>query len=604
MIFLNSALLRGHARLILSALMLFGIVQNGTASGVPNFNLLDLHARNYEFRRADAKAVILFFTGNGCPIARKSVDKLKSLRKRFGPDVAFWIVNTYSADSVEDCWKEYRDFKMGPLTYLRDPKQQLALILGVERTAEVVAVRTDTWRTFYQGAIDDQFSEGAQRPAPEKKFLEDALVEFSAGKDISTARTQAHGCRIKFSVEEPSDFKAFYTSSVTPVLHAHCVECHRSGAIGPWTMDSYDHVKDYSRMIEEVLLTGQMPPWHADPGVGHWANDRSLSTDEAQTLLRWVVAGAPRGEGDDPLTDPLAPLPDWPLGEPSFTLKLPAPEDIPANGVLDYRHISVELPITNGVWLSGLDVKPGNRKVVHHVIVRAKWPDGPDDGSGYGVMLTGWAPGMVNARFVPGTGKALPQGSKLDLEMHYTTMGSPQKDQTEIAFYLLEDKPTREVTTRAAIQSQLNIPPGSDESRDSAVYGFSKPATIYSLMPHMHLRGKWMRFELLLPTGKRETLLDVPRYDFNWQSVYRFAEPRHVPAGAWLMVTGGFDNSEGNPSNPAPRKRVQFGQQSWDEMFIGFLEAADDPESANLASEKPLTSKKESSPSNPNSTKL
>jgi hypothetical protein len=192
---------------------------------------------------------------------------------------------------------------------------------------------------------------------------------------------------------------------------------------------------------------------------------------------------------------------------------------------------------------------------------------------------------MVNAKFEAGTGKRLPPGSKLDLEMHYTTVGSPQTDQTQVAFYVLPNRPEREVTTRSAIQTDLNIAPGTDDSRDSAIYGFTRPATLYSLMPHMHLRGKWMRFELLLPNGHRETLLNVPRYDFNWQTVYRLAEPLHVPKGAWLLVTGGFDNSSVNPSNPAPAKRVQFGLQSWDEMFIGFLEAADDPAN-NVVSRK------------------
>jgi len=549
-------------------------------AAVPNFNLLDLRGKNHELRRAESKAIVLFFTGNGCPIARKSIDRLKSLNDRFGKDVAFWIVNTYNNDSLEDCRKEYGDFSMRPLMYLRDPKQSLALVLGVERTAEVVAIRTDTWRVFYQGAIDDQFSEGAQRPAPEQNFIEMALAEFTSGKEVTIARTQAHGCLISFSVDDSIEAKTCYESKVAPLLRAHCAECHRSGGIGPWVMDSYEHVKDYSRMMEEVLLTGQMPPWHADPAYGHWANDRALTSEQSQLLLRWIMAGTPRGEGADPLTEPRAEIPDWPLGQPGFTIQLPEPEQIPANGVLDYRHISVDLPITNEVWLSGLDVKPGNRLVVHHVIVRAKWPDGPDDGSGYGVNLAGWAPGMVNAKFEPGTGKRLPQGAKIDLEMHYTTVGSPQTDQTQVAFYVLPSRPERELTTRSAIQTDLNIAPGTDESRDSAIYGFTRPATVYSLMPHMHLRGKWMRFELLLPNGHRETLLNVPRYDFNWQTVYRLAEPRRVPKGAWLMVTGGFDNSLANPSNPAPSKRVQFGLQSWDEMFIGFFDAADDPPAA------------------------
>jgi hypothetical protein len=552
---------------------------------VPNFNLVDLQGNNHELRRIEGKAVVLFFTGNGCPIARKSIEKIKALRDHFGTDVAFWLINTYAADSREDCRKEYGDFKMWPLIYLRDPKQEVALVLGVERTAEVVAIGTETWRVFYQGAIDDQLSEGAQRPAPEQKFLEDALTAFTSAQPVSTNHTQAHGCRINFAFDPP-DRAALYTTRVAPLLRSHCAECHREGGIGPWAMDSYEHVRDYARMIEEVLLTDQMPPWHADPAYGHWANDRSLSAEEAQVLLRWALAGAPRGDGADPLLAPPPLLPDWPLGPPSFTVKLPKPESIPANGVLDYRHIAVDLPITNDVWLAGVDVKPGNRLVVHHVIVRAKWPDGPDDGSGYGVNLSGWAPGMMNAKFQTGTGKNLPHDAKIDLEMHYTTVGSPQTDQTEVAFYLLPDKPEREVTTRSAIQTDLNIPPGVDEARDSAVYGFTKPATIYGLMPHMHLRGKWMRFELLSPNGKRETLLNVPRYDFNWQTVYRLAEPRHVPAGSWLLVTGGFDNSAANPSNPAPRKRIQFGRQSWDEMFIGFFDAADDPRPIAVVSRK------------------
>jgi hypothetical protein len=586
---MNAMILRPAKWAALILPFCFGALQaraDSVPRAVPNFNLTDLRGKNHELRRVEAKAVVLFFTGNGCPIARKSVDKLKALREHFGPDVVFWFVNTYAADSAEDCRKEYKDFNMWPLTYLCDPKQAVALVLGVERTAEVVAIGTETWRVFYQGAIDDQLSEGAQKPEPDQKFLEAAMVEFMAGKPVTAARTQAHGCRISFDrLAGPND-EVTYAGQVAPLLRAHCVECHRDGGIGPWAMDSYRHVKDYSRMVQEVLLTGQMPPWHADPAFGHWANDRSLKSEETQALLQWIAAGAPRGDGADPLAALPPAIPDWPLGPPDFTVKLPAPENIPANGVLDYRHITVDLPITNDVWLSAVDVKPGNRLVVHHVIVRAKWPGGPDDGSGYGVNLSGWAPGMVIARFQPGTGKNLPRNAKIDLEIHYTTVGSPQTDQTEVAFYLLADRPERELTTRSAIQTDLNIPPGTDEARDSAIYGFTKPATIYSLMPHMHLRGKWMRFELLSPNGQRETLLNVPRYDFNWQTIYRLAEPRHVPAGSWLFVTGGFDNSPANPSNPAPRKRIEFGLQSWDEMFIGFFDAADDPPPATAFSQK------------------
>jgi hypothetical protein len=549
----------------------------------PNFNLLDLSGRNRELHRVETRAVVLFFTGNGCPIARQSISKLKKLQNRFSKDVTFWVVNTYANDSLSDSRKEYEDFHIRPLTYLRDPEQGLALALGIERTAEVVAVNTSDWSVFYHGAIDDQLSEGAQRSEPQQNLLATALAEFIADKPVTLAQSKSHGCRITYAVEGKARTDFSYARDIVPILQKHCVQCHREDGIAPWNMDGYGRVKNNARMFEEVLLTKQMPPWHADPEYGHWGNDSSLTTTERQQLLAWISDGAARGEGEDPLTKPLAPLLEWPLGKPDFVISLPKPEHIPANGVLDYRHISVSLPMTNDIWLAGLDVKPGNRRVVHHVIARAKTSDGPDDGSGHGVMLTGWAPGSSHLKFPAGTGKHVPAGAKIDLELHYTTIGTEQTDQTQIACYLLPDKPARELTTRAALQLELNVPPDADESRDSAIYGFEQPATIYALAPHMHLRGSWMRFELLLPDGKRETMLNVPRYDFNWQTSYQLAEPRRVPKGAWMLVTGGFDNSAKNPHNPNAKARLHFGQQSWDEMFIGFFEAADEPSTESAA---------------------
>ncbi|MEN9674781.1 MAG: hypothetical protein RIS76_677, partial [Verrucomicrobiota bacterium] len=210
-------------------------------------------------------------------------------------------------------------------------------------------------------------------------------------------------------------------------------------------------------------------------------------------------------------------------------------------------------------------------------ILYAQWPGCPDSGTGKGVHLYGWAPGFPPLRYPAGVANHLPANAKLTMEMHYTTCGSEQTDQTEMAFYLVPGSQPYLAETRAAVEPDINIPPGSDEARHVATYAFEKPATLYKLMPHMHVRGKWMRFELLLPDGRRETLLHVPRYDFKWQLGYQLAEPLHVPAGAWLVVTGAFDNSPRNPSNPDPSKRVHFGEQSWDEMFIGFFDAADDP---------------------------
>ncbi len=544
---------------------------------VPDFNLLDLAGHNHELRRAEGKAVVLFFTGVGCPVARKSAPKLREIRSEYGDKgVTVWIVNAYPEDTLKDAFDELRELHLWEMPYLRDRKQGVALALGVERTAEVVAIGTADWKVFYQGAIDDQFAEGGERPKPLNRYLKDALDAFLAGKPLATPRTVARGCRLSFADtggEVPS-----YSRQVAPLLREHCAGCHRDGGIGPWALDGHSRAKNYSSMIEEVLLTRRMPPWDPDPDFGTFANANVLTREEEQTLLKWVHAGAPRDGTSDPLAEPLPPQTEWSLGQPDVVLQLPEPQEIPATGVLEYRHIPIPTPFTNEVWLSGTDIKPGNRKVVHHVILYAKWPGCQDDGTGNGVFICGWAPGFPPIRYPEGAAKRLPAGAELNLEVHYTTCGSAQTDQSRVALYLAPGPQPRAVEVRNAAELDLNIPPGSDESRHVALHAFTRPATIYSLMPHMHYRGKWMRYELLLPDGTRETLLSVPRYDFQWQLGYVLSKPRHVPAGSWLIVTGAFDNSTGNPANPDPRERVRFGLQSWDEMFIGFFDAADDPE--------------------------
>ncbi len=551
---------------------------------VPNFSLVDVDDLNHELHRTPGRAVVLMFTGTGCPIVRKNASKFRDLRDRFeSQGISFWMVNAYAGDKKDDVRQERGELGLWGMTYLLDTKQTLSLALGVERTAEIVAIDTKDWSIFYRGAIDDQLTEGAEKPAATERYLEAALTRFVAGEEIKTPKTNARGCRITYAKVANEGSAPDYVTQVAPVLKQQCVECHRPDGIGPFSMNSHRRVANYAEMIEEVLLTRRMPPWDPHPGYGKFVDPHSLSLEETQTLLRWVEAGAPRGEGVDPLEAPLAALPEWRLGQPDAVLKLPTAEKIPATGIVDYRHIKVANPFTNDVWLSALDVKAGNRKVVHHVILYAKWPGAPDNGSDKGVFFIGWAPGASALRYPAGVAKRLPANAELTVELHYTTNGSEQTDQSEVALYLADYQPERSAETRQALELNLNIPPGEAEARHTATYAFQKPATIYGLFPHMHFRGKWMRYELLLPDGKRETLLHVPRYDFKWQLSYYLEQPRHVPAGSWLLVSGAFDNSARNPANPDPNRKVVFGEQSWDEMFIGFFEAADDPEPTKTA---------------------
>lgn len=548
----------------------------GQGREVPNFNLIDLNDRNHELYRAKGKAVVLFFTGTGCPIARKSSATLKALKNRYEMQgVDFWVINAYANEDMREVHREARELGLRHIPYLMDSKQSVALSYGINRTAEVVAIDTFNWEVFYQGAVNNQFGEGAEKPAASEHYLKDALDQFLGGQPIGKARTRARGCRISFArlsngLEAPD-----YTTQVAPLLKENCVDCHRSGGIAPWSMSSHRKLTNYSDMIEEVLLTRRMPPWDPHPAYGDFHKGHHLSREETQTLIQWIQAGSPRGEGADPLTEPLPSVADWRLGEPDAILTLPEKQRVAATGVEPYRHLVVENPFKEDVWLGGMDIKPGNRAVVHHVILYVKRPG--SRGSGKGDFFIGWAPGASPIDYPEGVAKRLPANSKLTIEMHYTTNGSVQYDETEIALYLADGPVERSVETRSATNTELDIPPGAEDARHMATYAFKKPATLYGLFPHMHFRGKWMRYELLLPNGRRETLLHVPRYDFNWQFSYYLKEPRRVPAGSWLVVTGSFDNSVSNPANPDPSKRVFFGQQSWDEMFIGFFEAADEP---------------------------
>ncbi|MGH7970979.1 MAG: redoxin domain-containing protein, partial [Limisphaerales bacterium] len=420
---------------------------------MPNFNLLDLRGHNHELQRAGGRAVVLFFTGTGCPIARKSAPKLRDMQRRFGKEgVSFWIINSYADDKLEDIIKECNELGLRSLTYLRDRKQSVALAYHVQRTAEVVALSSKSFQVFYRGAIDDQFGEGAERPHPKNKFLERALEEFLAGKTVSSPLTKARGCLFAFA---GADEAPSYSKEIAPLLQRHCVDCHRQGGIGPWSMSGYDRVKHYSRMIEEVLLTRRMPPWDPDPDFGAFANANVLTAEETQAILRWVEAGAPRTDGDDPLAAPLPPAPDWPLGKPDVVLRLPEVQKIPATGVLEYRYLAIPSPFTNEVWLTGTDIKPANRQVVHHIILYAKWPGCEDDGTGNGVHVCGWAPGFPPTRLPEGVGVRLPAGTELTAEVHYTTCGSPQTDQSEIALYLAPGPQPRRAEVRRALQLDL-----------------------------------------------------------------------------------------------------------------------------------------------------
>jgi len=545
------------------------------AEEIMNFSLLDYKGKYHELRRTDARVVVLFFTGNGCPVARQSIAKLKALHKHFADrGVEVWMINSNVQDDRESIEKEEEEFKEDPLPVLMDDTQQIARMLNVKRTAETICINTSDWTVFYRGAVDDQLVEGAQKPKPTEKYVENALDELLAGKSIAHPATAGRGCLITFDDQAgASGAPVSYSKEIAPLLQSKCVGCHSPGNIGPFALTSYQKVKGHSEMIREVLAARRMPPWDADPRYGHFKNDRSLSLEQKKLLLRWLDQGMPRDEGPDPLAQTTATPEEWPMGRPDYIVKLPTPQQIPATGVLDYRYVDIPSPATNDVWLSAVVFRPDNHRVVHHLIVRAKYAETPklaeDD-----VFLTGWAPGIDYQTYPAGTGKFLGKGATLNFELHYTADGKPETDQSELGLYVLKSPPKLALQTHAAYNMDVLVPAGEAQAPSYAVCGFKHDTWLFDLSPHMHLRGSWFKYEALYPDGERETLLSVPRYDFNWQTSYRLAEPKKMPAGTWIFCTGGFDNSARNPSNPNPGKRVTWGPQSFDEMFIGFMDVA------------------------------
>ncbi len=545
------------------------------AKEVTDFALLDAKGRYVHLKQTDARAVVLFFTANGCPIARQAIPRLKALDKRFeAENIAFWLVNSNSGDDRESIQKEAWEFHYGNrMPVLRDETQGVAAMLGVKRTGTAVCIDTKNWSVFYQGAIDDQLVEGAEKPAPTEKYLQTALNSFVAGKTIERPQTNARGCLISFGDKEPVS----YSKQVAPLIQNKCYGCHSPGNIGPIKMTSFGKVEGVADMIQEVLLSRRMPPWHADREYGSFVNDCSLTVEETRMLLRWVEQGAKKDDGGDPLTTATVPSKDWALGKPDVIVSLPKVEEIPATGVLEYRHLQVVSPFDRDVWVKGIAVKPDNTRVVHHLILRAKKHANDDNNNEDDAFLTGWAPGTPELFFPKGTGKLIKKGAILDFEMHYTTSGREEKDQSSVGIYLLDEKPEMVLKTKAALDLDLEISPGESTETVFARYGVKRDSLLFDMAPHMHLRGSWFRFEALYPNGKQETLLSVPKYDFKWQHNYRLKEPKRLPAGTWILCSGGFDNSSHNPANPNPKETVRWGEQSFEEMFIGFMSMAEIP---------------------------
>lgn len=556
---------------------------------VDEFTLQDYRGKEYSLSSdKDAKLVVVAFLGVECPLSKLYAPKLVKLAKDYeAQGVKVIGIDPNRQDAVTEMAAFANEHELNfPL--LKDLNNKLADAMGAARVPQVFVL--DGERAIrYSGRVDDQYGfdtgSGYAKPNVSRHDLTAALDELLAGKAVSEAQTPAVGCLIGRVRPVQENAEVTYSKHIAPIFQDRCVECHRPGQIGPFALQSYEDAVGWAEMIEEVVRDGRMPPWHPDPKFSHFANDISLSKDEKELIYRWVAAGAPEGNPQD-----LPPAKEfagsWMMpGEPDAVFYMAdEPVDVPAEGTVEYRYYIVDPGFKEDKWVQVAECMPGNRAVVHHIIVFLKPPaGGKEQKSGKGAargsssfgQLCGFAPGTRPIVLRPGMAKLIPAGWELVFQMHYTPNGSPQKDRSAVGMKFVDaDTVTHRVATSNAMNGMFVIPAGDPSYQVESTRTYNKEVQMLSVFPHMHLRGKDFHYELIYPDGRKETILNMPRYDFNWQTSYIFDEPLQLPAGTTLHCTAHFDNSADNAANPDPSKPVRWGDQTWEEMMIGWFDIA------------------------------
>ena len=365
-----------------------------------------------------------------------------------------------------------------------------------------------------------------------------------------------------------------YAKQVSRILQDNCQVCHHPGTAAPFSLLTFEDAVNWADTIKEVLVEKRMPPWHADPRYGKFSNDRRLKQELADTVIAWIDSGMKFGDKND-LPPPRTFADGWVIGKPDVVFELPAEQTVPATGVVPYQYFVTPTNFKEDVWIQAAEARPGNRAVVHHIIVSFRDPKSGERRGGIGDgFIVGTAPGDMPVILRPGMAKRIPAGAELIWQMHYTPNGKEAKDRSQVGFILYRGKepPKWNAQTRGISNGNFVIPPGDPNHLVESEWVVPRDTLLLSFMPHMHLRGKDFEYRAEYPDGRKEILLSVPRYDFSWQASYRLAEPVRLPKGTKIHCTAHFDNSANNPANPDPKKEVTWGDQTWEEMMIGWVD--------------------------------
>jgi thiol-disulfide isomerase/thioredoxin len=528
--------------------------------------------------RSGRGATAVVFLAETCPVSKLYASKLAKLAREYADQGILFLVVDATAGTDAKRAAAFAKAAGLDVSLLLDPMLAAAARFEVKRTPTSLLVDRD-FKVIYRGAIDDQHAPAGSKPHAGEEWLVEAIEAALADAEVETAQTDVAGTELASAAPPPVTFN----EHVAPILHRQCADCHRPGQVGPMALLDFDDARGYAPQIAEVIEQGRMPPWHADPRYGRFENERRLTETEKAILERWADGGAREG---DPRKKPKPPVfkdDGWAMGKPDLIVELPAPQQIPAEGVVAYRYVLVDPRIEKDVWVQAAEIRPTAQEVTHHVLalylppgkseieIAAGLRDGRLVGAGYfAVQVPGCRPNL----YPEGAGKKIEAGARFVFQLHYTPNGKPAQDRTRLGLKLCKSPPKQEVLTRGVFSFNLRIPPNDPHATATAKWTFRKPARLISMFPHMHMRGAAFRFEKLAGDDEeaRTILCDVPKYDFNWQNFYLPAEPVRFAAGDTIFCSAVYDNSKNNPFNPDPNRFVTWGDQSFEEMMIGYID--------------------------------
>lgn len=550
------------------------------AREVGDFALVDHKGVFHQLSRySDHQAVVLYSYGSNCDVSSGAVDKLSFLRDKYaGRGIAFLMIDAIPSETRADV-TEALSMHRNDIPVLMDTSQLVSYSLNIDHTGEVLVVDPQRMQLLYRGAIDSRAVAAVKKVSDSisRNYLDEVLsavtlngpevldVAWGGGQDI------AYG-------EIETDAPVSYADDVVPVLEERCVSCHRDGGVAPWSMDSHQMVSGWSKMMRETLLTLRMPPGQIDDTyLDGFVDVHSISDSEKRTLVRWIDSGAPMDGQDDPLTHLEEQASGWALGEPDLIVEFPR-QEIPATGTLDYKFIPVDIGLDRDRWVRAYAFDIGDKTVLHHVVAYTqdeKQQKQNSSGGGSRTNFGGYAPGRDYVEFDKNTGVLLEKNMRFMVQFHYTTTGRAVEDVTRIGLYFQDTAPEFPLSRTAVMNGEFVIPPGDSDFDVIARATITKDSYLYNIAPHMHYRGKRVKYWAEYPDGTREDLLSIPNFQHNWQMIYRLKQPKLLPAGTVIVSEGAFDNSTKNPLNPDPQQEVRWGDQVWDEMFIAWMRVSE-----------------------------